>query len=54
MWFIYAPQCISTLATIRRETHSWWQTAIATGYLFALAWLAAFATYRIAVAMGAG
>jgi len=54
VWFIYAPQCISTLATIRRETHSWKQTAFATGYLFALAWLAAFATYRIAVAMGAG
>ena len=54
VWFIYAPQCISTLATIRRETHSWRQTAIATGYLFALAWLAAFATYRIAVALGAG
>lgn len=54
VWFIYAPQCISTLATIRRETHSWRQTAFATGYLFALAWLAAFATYRIALALGAG
>jgi ferrous iron transport protein B len=54
VWFIYAPQCISTLATIRRETHSWKQTAFATGYLFALAWLAAFATYRIALALGAG
>ena len=54
VWFIYAPQCISTLATIRRETHSWKQTAIATGYLFALAWLAAFVTYRIALALGAG
>ena len=54
VWFIYAPQCISTLATIRRETHSWKQTAFATGYLFALAWLAAFVTYEIAVAMGAG
>ena len=54
VWFIYAPQCISTLATIRRETHSWKQTAFATGYLFALAWLAAFVAYRIAVAMGAG
>ena len=54
VWFIYAPQCISTLATIRRETHSWRQTAIATAYLFALAWLAAFATYHIAVAMGVG
>ena len=54
VWFIYAPQCISTLATIRRETHSWKQTAFATGYLFALAWLAAFVAYRIALAMGAG
>ena len=54
VWFIYAPQCISTLATIRRETHSWRQTAFATGYLFALAWLAAFVTYRIALALGAG
>ena len=54
VWFIYAPQCISTLATIRRETHSWKQTAFATGYLFALAYLASFATYRIALALGAG
>jgi ferrous iron transport protein B len=54
VWFIYAPQCFSTLATIRRETHSWKQTAFATGYLFALAYLASFATYRIAVALGAG
>ena len=54
VWFIYAPQCISTLATIRRETHSWKQTAFAAGYLFALAWIASFATYRVALAMGAG
>ena len=54
VWFIYAPQCISTLATIRRETHSWRQTAFATGYLFALAYLAAFVAYRVALAMGLG
>ncbi len=54
VWFIYAPQCISTLATIRRETHSWRQTAFATGYLFALAYLAAFVAYRIALATGLG
>ena len=54
MWFIYAPQCISTLATIKRETNSWKQVAIATGYLFGLAYLASFATYHIAVALGAG
>ncbi len=54
VWFIYAPQCISTLATIRRETHSWKQTAFAAGYLFALAYLASLLTYRIALAFGAG
>ena len=54
VWFIYAPQCVSTLATIKRETHSWKQTAFAAGYLFALAYLASFITYQIAVAMGGG
>ena len=54
VWFIYAPQCVSTLATIRRETRSWKQTGFATVYLFALAYLASLLTYQIAVAMGAG
>jgi ferrous iron transport protein B len=54
VWFIYAPQCISTLATIKRETHSWKQTAFAAAYLFALAYLASLLTYRIALALGAG
>jgi ferrous iron transport protein B len=48
-WYVYAPQCVSTLAAIRRETNSWKVVGIATGYLFALAWLAAFATYRVAL-----
>ena len=54
VWFIYAPQCLSTLATIKRETNSWKQVAIATGYLFALAYLASMLTYQVAVALGAG
>ena len=54
VWFIYAPQCISTLATIRRETHSWKQTAFAAGYLFALAYLVSLVTYQVARALGAG
>ncbi|HEY5803154.1 MAG TPA: ferrous iron transport protein B [Lysobacter sp.] len=54
VWFIYAPQCISTLATIKRETNSWKQVAISTGYLFALAYLASMLTYQVAVALGAG
>lgn len=49
-WYVFAPQCLSTLATIRRET-DWRITAIATGYLFALAYAASFVTYRVALAM---
>ncbi|GAA3923646.1 ferrous iron transport protein B [Luteimonas lutimaris] len=54
VWFIYAPQCISTLATIRRETNSWKQVGINAGYLFALAYLMSLLTYQVAVALGAG
>ena len=54
VWFIYAPQCLSTLATIRRETNSWKQVGISAGYLFALAYLASLLTYQVAVALGAG
>ncbi|MGH8082384.1 MAG: ferrous iron transporter B [Lysobacter sp.] len=54
VWFIYAPQCISTLATIKRETGSWKQVAISAGYLFGLAYLASLLTYQVAAALGAG
>lgn len=54
VWFIYAPQCISTWATIKRETNSWRiMAANATG-LFALAYLASLLTYQVARALGAG
>jgi len=48
MWYVFAPQCLSTLAVIRRETNSWRTVAIAGGYLFCLAYLASFLTYQIA------
>ncbi|MFT3735678.1 MAG: ferrous iron transporter B [Rhodocyclaceae bacterium] len=41
-WYIYAPQCLSTLAVMRRETGSWRVVGVATAYLFGLAWLAAW------------
>jgi ferrous iron transport protein B len=53
-WYVYAPQCLSTLATVRRETNSWRYPLIMAGYLFAMAWVASFATFRIATAFGAG
>ncbi|HET6782313.1 MAG TPA: ferrous iron transporter B [Pseudoxanthomonas sp.] len=54
VWFIYAPMCISTLATIKRETNSWRKMSFATLYLFALAYGASFVTYQVAVLLGAG
>ncbi|MHA3052945.1 ferrous iron transporter B [Acinetobacter sp. ANC 4640] len=48
VWYIYAPHCLSTLATVRRETGSWKMVAWMTSYLFALAYFAAFLTYQIA------
>jgi ferrous iron transport protein B len=53
-WYVFAPQCLSTLVTVRRETNSWRYPLIMAGYLFVLAYALAFATYRIALALGAG
>lgn len=53
-WYVFAPQCLSTLAVVRRETASWRYPLLMAGYLFALAWAAAFLTYRLAVAAGLG
>jgi ferrous iron transport protein B len=53
-WYIFAPQCASTLAVIRRETGSWKWMAVTFGYMLALAYAASLATYNIAYALGAG
>lgn len=48
VWFIYAPHCLATLATVKRETGSWKVVSMMTIYLFGLAYLMAFLTYQIA------
>ena len=48
VWFIYAPHCLATLATVRRETGSWKTMSFMTLYLFGLAYLMSFLTYQIA------
>ncbi len=53
-WYVFAPQCLATLATVKRETGGWTMPLLMAGYLFALAYLASFITYRLALAMGAG
>jgi len=51
-WYVFAPQCISTLAVVKRETNSWRYPLFMAAYLFVLAYVAAFATYRITLWLG--
>ena len=53
-WYVFAPQCVATLGVVRRETNSLKWTWIMIVYMFGLAYLAAFITYRVAVALGGG
>ena len=53
-WYVFAPQCISTLAVVKRETNSWRYPLLMAGYLFALAYIASFVTYRVTLALGGG
>ena len=53
-WYVFAPQCLSTLATVKRETGGWTMPLVMAGYLFALAYAASLITYRVALWMGAG
>jgi len=54
VWFIFAPQCISTLVAVRRETNSWRYPLALTGYLFTLAYLASWLTYRVTLMFTGG
>jgi ferrous iron transport protein B len=51
-WYVFAPQCLSTLAVVRRETNGWRWPLVMTAYLFGLAYAASFVTYRMALALG--
>jgi ferrous iron transport protein B len=51
VWFAYAPQCMSTLAVIKRETDSWRNVAVSFGYMFVMAYVASFLTFQIASAL---
>ncbi|MEO5587706.1 MAG: ferrous iron transporter B, partial [Novosphingobium sp.] len=51
-WFVFAPQCLSTIAVARRETNGWKWPMFMLGYLFVMAYVAAGATYWAAMALG--
>lgn len=53
-WYIFAPQCMATLGVVKRETNGWTWPTVMFLYMVGLAYLASFATYHVAVAMGAG
>ncbi|OYX02788.1 MAG: ferrous iron transport protein B [Caulobacter vibrioides] len=53
-WYVFAPQCLPTLGVVKRETNSWVWPTIMFVYMVALAYIAAFITYHVAVALGAG
>jgi ferrous iron transport protein B len=53
-WYVFAPQCLSTLAVVKRETNSWRYPLLMAAYLFALAYIASYITYRVALSFGGG
>jgi ferrous iron transport protein B len=50
-WYVFAPQCLSTLSVVRRETGSIRYPLLMAAYMFALAYTASFITYRVALAV---
>ena len=52
-WYVFAPQCLSTLSVVKRETGGWRYPLLMAGYMFALAYIASFITYRVALLLGA-
>ncbi len=50
-WYVFAPQCLSTLATVKRETNSWRYPIIMAAYLFAMAYAGSWITFRVASAL---
>ena len=52
-WYVFAPQCLSTMIVVKRETNGWTIPLVMTAYLFALAYAASWVVYRLAIAWGA-
>ncbi|MDR2154809.1 MAG: ferrous iron transporter B [Burkholderiaceae bacterium] len=53
-WYVFAPQCVSTLVAVKRETGRWRYPLLMLAQLFGMAYAAAFITYRVALALGGG
>jgi len=53
-WYVFAPQCASTIGVVKRETNSWLWPAVMLAYMTSLAYLAALVVYQVARAFGLG
>ena len=53
-WYVFAPQCASTIGVVKRETNSWLWPAVMLVYMTGLAYLAALIVYQVARACGLG
>jgi ferrous iron transport protein B len=53
-WYVFAPQCLATISVVRRETNSWLWPTVMLAYMTALAYAAAFLTYRVTLLLGGG
>jgi ferrous iron transport protein B len=53
-WYVFAPQCASTIGVVKRETNSWLWPTVMLVYMTALAYIAAFVVYQVARAYGLG
>jgi len=53
-WYVFAPQCVATLAVVKRETGGWLWPSIMFAYMLALAYAAAFLVYQAAASLGLG
>ncbi len=51
-WFVFAPQCASTLSVVRRETDSWVWPLVMVAYMSALAYAASFVVFQLTTALG--
>jgi ferrous iron transport protein B len=51
-WYIFAPQCASTLGVVKRETNSWLWPGVMLVYMTALAYLASLVVYHTAASLG--
>ena len=52
VFYVFAMQCVSTVAVVRRETNSWKWPIFQTVYMTSLAWILAFLTYQIGTRLG--